>query len=220
MRVNSEGTYQLLELARRKRARFFMASTSEIYGDPLEHPQPEAYWGNVNTVGPRSIYDEGKRYAETITMAYHCAHHLSVRIVRIFNTYGPRMDPQDGRVVTNFVVHALTKKDLTIYGNGTQTRSFQYVDDLVEGIVRLMEVEYCGPVNLGNPEEFTMLELACLVKELTGSDAPIIYRPLPQDDPKQRRPDISKAQNVLGWNPTVSVRDGLMRTIEHFRRDL
>jgi nucleoside-diphosphate-sugar epimerase len=220
LRVNSEGTYQLLELAGRKRARFFMASTSEIYGDPLEHPQPEAYWGNVNTVGPRSIYDEGKRYAETITMAYHCAHQLSVRIIRIFNTYGPRMDPQDGRVVTNFIMQALKQEECTIYGDGSQTRSFQYVDDLVDGICKLMEVEYCGPVNLGNPEEFTMLELACLVKELTGSHAPIVHRLLPQDDPKQRRPDISKAQNVLGWNPTVSVRDGLMRTIEHFRRDL
>jgi nucleoside-diphosphate-sugar epimerase len=220
LRVNSEGTYQLLELARRKQARFFMASTSEIYGDPLEHPQREAYWGNVNTVGPRSIYDEGKRYAETITMAYHCAHQLSVRIIRIFNTYGPRMDPQDGRVVTNFIMQALKQEECTIYGDGSQTRSFQYVDDLVDGICKLMEVEYCRPVNLGNPEEFTMLELASLVKELTGSKAPIAYRPLPQDDPKQRRPDISKAQNVLGWNPTVSVRDGLMRTIEHFRRDL
>jgi nucleoside-diphosphate-sugar epimerase len=220
LRVNSEGTYQLLELTQRKNARFFMASTSEIYGDPAEHPQPENYWGNVNTVGPRSIYDEGKRYAETMTMAYHCAHRLSVRIIRIFNTFGPRMDPQDGRVITNFIVQALRGKELTIYGNGTQTRSFQYIDDLVEGIFRLLEVEYCGPVNLGNPEEFTMLELACLVKELTGSVAPIVYCPLPQDDPKQRRPDISKAQSVLGWNPTVSVRDGLIRTIEHFRREL
>jgi dTDP-glucose 4,6-dehydratase len=220
LRVNSEGTYQLLELARRKRARFFLASTSEIYGDPLEHPQPEAYWGNVNTVGPRSIYDEGKRYAETITMAYHSAHQLSVRIIRIFNTYGPRMDPQDGRVVTNFLMQALRREEYTIYGDGSQTRSFQYVDDLLDGICKLMEVEYCGPVNLGNPEEITMLELAGLVKELTGSDVPIVYRPLPQDDPKQRRPDISRAQNVLGWNPTVSVRDGLMRTIEHFKREL
>jgi nucleoside-diphosphate-sugar epimerase len=220
LRVNSEGTYQLLELARRKRARFFMASTSEIYGDPIEHPQTEAYWGNVNTVGPRSIYDEGKRYSETITMAYHCAHQLSVRLIRIFNTYGPRMDPQDGRVVTNFIMQALRGEECTIYGDGSQTRSFQYVDDLVDGICKLMEVEYCGPVNLGNPEEFTMLELARLVKELTGTDAPIVYRPLPQDDPKQRRPDISKARKLLGWNPTVSVRDGLMRTIEHFRREL
>jgi len=220
LRVNSEGTYQLLELARRKRARFFMASTSEIYGDPLQHPQTEAYWGHVNTIGPRSIYDEGKRYAETITMAYHCAYQLSVRLIRIFNTYGPRMDPQDGRVVTNFIMQALKNEACTIYGDGSQTRSFQYVDDLVDGIVKLMEVEYCGPVNLGNPEEFTMLELAQLVKELTGTDAPIVYRPLPKDDPRQRRPDISRAQRILGWNPTVSVRDGLLRTIEHFRREL
>ena len=218
--VNSEATYQLLELARRKQARFFMASTSEIYGDALEHPQLESYWGNVNTIGPRSIYDEGKRYAETITTAYHCAHQLSVRIIRIFNTYGPRMDPQDGRVVTNFILQALTKKDLTIYGEGRQTRSFQYVDDLVEGICRLMAVEYCAPVNLGNPEEFTMLELAELVKELTGSAAPIVYGSLPQDDPKQRRPDISKAQEILGWSPTVSVREGLKRTIEGFKKEL
>jgi nucleoside-diphosphate-sugar epimerase len=220
LRVNSEGTYQLLELTRRKRARFFMASTSEIYGDPLEHPQTEAYWGNVNTVGPRSIYDEGKRYAETITMAYHCAHQLPIRIIRIFNTYGPRMDPEDGRVVTAFIVQALTGHELTIYGDGSQTRSFQYIDDLVDGIFKLMQVEYYGPVNLGNPEEFTMLELARLVKKLTGTDTPIVYRPLPQDDPKQRRPDISKAQHLLGWNPTVSVRDGLIRTIEHFRKTL
>ncbi len=220
LRVNSEGTYQLLELARRKRARFFMASTSEIYGNPLEHPQAESYWGNVNAVGPRSIYDEGKRYAETITMAYHCAYQLSVRIIRIFNTYGPRLDPKDGRVVTNLIMQALMGRELTIYGDGSQTRSFQYIDDLVVGIFKLMGVEYPGPVNLGNPEEFTMLELAGLVKELTGSDAPIVYRPLPQDDPKQRRPDISKAQSLLGWNPTVSVRDGLSRTIEHFRREL
>ena len=218
LRVNSEGTYRLLGLTRHKQARFFMASTSEIYGDALEHPQLESYWGNVNTIGPRSIYDEGKRYAETITAAYHRVHQLSVRIIRIFNTYGPGMDPDDGRVVSNFIVQALRGQPLTIYGDGTQTRSFQYVDDLVEGIVRMMAVEYCEPVNLGNPEEFTMLELASLVKELTGTDAPIVYKPLPTDDPRQRCPDISKAQSLLGWTPAVSVRDGLRRTIEHFRQ--
>lgn len=220
LRVNGEGTYHLLELALRKNARFFMASTSEVYGDSLEHPQLESYWGNVNTVGPRSIYDEGKRYAETITTAYHRIHGLSVRIIRIFNTYGPGMDPEDGRVVSNFIVQALTGRRLTIYGDGTQTRSFQHIDDLVEGIVRMMDVEYCEPVNLGNPEEFTVFELACLVKELTGTDAPIVYHPLPVDDPRQRCPDISKAQSMLGWNPRIPVRDGLMRTIEYFRREL
>ena len=217
LRVNSEGTYQLLELARRKNARFFMASTSEIYGDPAQHPQTEAYWGNVNPIGPRAIYDEGKRYSETITTAYHHAHQLSVRIIRIFNTYGPRMDPEDGRVVTNFVMQALQGKDLTIYGDGSQTRSFQYIDDLIGGICRLMAVEYFEPVNLGNPEEFTMLGLARLVKDLTGSDVPIVYRPLPVDDPKQRRPDISRAQRVIGWSPKVSVHDGLVSTIRYFR---
>jgi dTDP-glucose 4,6-dehydratase len=217
LRVNSEGTYQLLELALRKRARFLVASTSEIYGDPLIHPQVESYWGNVNPIGPRSIYDEGKRYAETITMAYHSKFSLSVRIIRIFNTYGPRMDPEDGRVVTNFIMQALSGQALTIYGDGTQTRSFQYIDDLVNGIVGLMGVECCSAVNFGTPEELTMMELASLVKELTGSDVPIVHCPLPVDDPKQRRPDISKARELLNWSPTVSVREGLARTIQSFK---
>jgi len=217
LRVNSEGTFHLLELARAKGASFFLASTSEVYGNPLIHPQPETYWGNVNPVGPRAVYDEGKRYAEAMVTAYHKHYNLPIRIVRIFNTYGPRMDPNDGRVVTNFITQALRNKPLTIYGDGSQTRSFCYIDDLIEGIVRLMNVEYSGPVNLGNPEEYTILELASLVKELTGSSSKIIKKPLPQDDPKQRRPDISLAQKLLGWEPHVTVQEGLQRTIEHFK---
>jgi nucleoside-diphosphate-sugar epimerase len=215
--VNGEGTRHLLDLAVEKGAKFFMASTSEIYGDPMVHPQPEGYWGNVNSVGPRSIYDEAKRYAETLTMAYQQAKGVSTRTIRIFNTYGPRMDAEDGRVVTNFVNQALQGKPLTIYGEGNQTRSFQYVDDLIEGIRRLMEVEYHQPVNLGNPEEYTMLELAQITQELVGSRMPLIHEPLPQDDPKQRRPDISRAKEVLGWEPKVPVREGLSRTIAYFR---
>lgn len=215
--VNAEGTRHLLDLAVAKGAKFFMASTSEIYGDPLVHPQPESYWGNVNTLGPRSIYDEAKRYAESLTLAYHRAKGVQVRLIRIFNTYGPRMDAEDGRVVTNFVNQALRGEALTIFGDGSQTRSFQYVDDLIEGIRRLMEVDFAEPVNLGNPEEYTMLELASLVKELAGIEAPLVYKPLPQDDPKQRKPDISRANQLLGWSPKVPVREGLQRTIEYFR---
>ncbi|MCS7058157.1 MAG: SDR family oxidoreductase [Meiothermus sp.] len=215
--VNAEGTRHLLDLALVKGARFFLASTSEVYGDPQVHPQPEGYWGHVNPIGPRSIYDESKRYAEALTLAYHRTKGVPVRIVRIFNTYGPRMDPEDGRVVTNFITQALQGRPLTIYGQGQQTRSFQYVDDLIEGIRRLMEVDYPEPVNLGNPEEYTMLELARLVLELTGSSSPLVYEPLPQDDPKQRRPDITRAQNLLGWQPRVPVREGLARTIAYFR---
>lgn len=216
MRVNSEGTFQLLELARLKGARFLLASTSEVYGDPLSHPQSEAYWGNVNPVGPRSVYDEGKRYAEALTIAYHSAYGLSTRIVRIFNTYGPRMDPDDGRVVSNFLVQALRGEPLTIYGDGTQTRSFQYVDDLIDGVMRLMGVEYHGPVNLGNPEEYTMLQLAELILEMTGSESRIVFLPLPEDDPKKRRPDISLARELLDWEPTVPVCDGLQQTKVYF----
>ncbi|WP_027881759.1 UDP-glucuronic acid decarboxylase family protein [Meiothermus rufus] len=215
--VNAEGTRHLLDLAVAKGARFFLASTSEVYGDPLVHPQPEGYWGNVNPVGPRAIYDEAKRYAETLTTAYQQARGVSTRIIRIFNTYGPRMDPQDGRVVTNFIVQALKGQPLTIFGDGCQTRSFQYVDDLIEGIRRLMEVEYHQPVNLGNPEEYTMLELAQLVQELVGSRLPFVHQPLPQDDPRQRRPDITRAKTLLGWEPRVPVREGLARTIAYFR---
>ena len=216
LRVNAEGTRHLLDLARARGAAFFLASTSEVYGDPLVHPQPEGYWGNVNPVGPRSIYDEAKRYAEALALAYHRTHGVPLRIVRIFNTYGPRMDPQDGRVVTNLVTQALQGEPLTIYGDGAQTRSFQYIDDLIEGILRLMKVEYALPVNLGNPEEYTVLELARLVKELTGSPSEIAFWPLPQDDPRQRRPDITLARELLAWEPRVPVREGLLRTIAHF----
>ncbi len=217
MLVNAEGTRHLLDLALAKGAAFFMASTSEIYGDPHVHPQPESYWGNVNTLGPRAIYDEAKRYAESLTLAYHRAKGVPVRLIRIFNTYGPRMDAEDGRVVTNFVNQALRGEALTIFGDGSQTRSFQYVDDLIEGIRRLMDVDFAEPVNLGNPEEYTMLELASLIQELAGVQAPLVYMPLPQDDPKQRKPDISRAQALLGWSPKVPVREGLKRTIEYFR---
>ncbi len=217
LRVNAEGTRHLLELARKRGAQFLLASTSEVYGDPLVHPQPETYWGNVNPVGPRAVYDEGKRYAEALTMAYHRHFGLSVRIVRIFNTYGPRMDPGDGRVVSNFILQALKGEPLTVYGDGSQTRSFCYVDDLVEGIRRLMEVGYPYPLNLGNPEEYRILELAELVKELTGSPSPIVFGPLPEDDPRKRRPDIRLARELLGWEPRVPVREGLSRTIAYFR---
>lgn len=217
LRVNSEGTYHLLELAKRKRAAFFLASTSEVYGDPAVHPQDESYWGNVNPAGPRSVYDEAKRYAEAMTTAYQTTFDQDVRIIRIFNTYGPRMDPEDGRVVTNFIMQALRGEALTVYGDGMQTRSFQYVDDLVNGIVSLMDVDYRKPVNLGNPEEYTMIQLAGLVNELTGAAAPLNYVSLPVDDPKQRRPDISLAQRLLGWKPVVGVRDGMRVTVDHFR---
>ena len=216
MLVNSEGSRHLLELCRAKKAAFFLASTSEVYGDPLVHPQPETYWGHVNPIGPRSIYDEAKRYAETLTMAYHQTHGVSTRIIRIFNTYGPRMDALDGRVITNFINQALEGKSLTVYGDGNQTRSFQFVTDLVEGIRRLMDVQHHMPVNLGNPEEYTMLELATLVQELSGTKLALEFKSLPGDDPKQRKPDITLARALLKWEPSVSVRDGLTKTIEFF----
>jgi len=219
LRVNAEGTHHLLELALEKRCAFLLASTSEVYGDPLVHPQTEAYWGNVNPVGPRSVYDEGKRYAEAITMAAHRAHEIPVRICRIFNTYGPRMASDDGRVVSNLITQALTGAPLTVYGDGTQTRSFQYVDDLVEGIVRLMAADTTGPVNLGNPTENTMLELAEMVRTMTGTSSKIEFLPLPDDDPRRRRPDISRAREQLGWEPRIALRDGLARTIEAFRAE-
>ena len=217
LRVNAEGSRHLLRLAHDKGAAFMLASTSEIYGDPLVHPQPESYWGNVSSIGPRSVYDEGKRYAEAMTMAFHRAFDVPVRICRIFNTYGPRMDPQDGRVVSNMVTQALAGEPLTVYGDGHQTRSFQYVDDLIEGVVRLMRVDVNRPVNLGNPVEYDMLELAELVRELTGSESLIEFRPLPEDDPQRRRPDISLARNLLDWEPVIPLREGLERTIEAFR---
>ncbi|MFN4073901.1 MAG: UDP-glucuronic acid decarboxylase family protein [Thermus sp.] len=215
--VNAEGTRHLLDLSLAKGASFFLASTSEVYGDPLVHPQPETYWGNVNPIGPRSIYDEGKRYAEALTVAYYRVHGLPIRIARIFNTYGPFMDPEDGRVVSSFIVQALKGEPITVYGDGSQTRSFCYVDDLVEGFLRLVEVDYPFPVNLGNPEEYRVLDLACLVKELTGSSSPIVFQPLPEDDPRQRRPDITLAKQLLGWEPKVPVREGLQRTIRWFK---
>jgi dTDP-glucose 4,6-dehydratase len=218
--VGSLGTRNALELARTHRARFFMASTSEVYGDPLEHPQRESYWGNVNPVGPRSVYDEAKRFSEALTMAYHRQHELDTRIVRIFNTYGPRMRPRDGRVVSNFIVQALLGEPLTIYGDGSQSRSFCFVADEVEGLYRLFMNGDSEPTNIGNPNEFTVRELADLVLELTGSRSRIEAKPLPVDDPKVRRPDISRARERLGWSPQVSLRDGLARTIEWFKTHL
>jgi dTDP-glucose 4,6-dehydratase len=217
LKVGSLGTHNALGLAKAKGARFFLASTSEVYGDPQEHPQNEAYWGHVNPIGPRGVYDEAKRFAEALTMAYHRSHGLDTRIARIFNTYGPRMRPQDGRVVSNFIVQALRGEPLTIYGDGLQTRSFCYVDDLVQGIVLAFERAGPDPVNLGNPGEFTVRELADIVVRLTGTRSPIVFRPLPVDDPKQRRPDITRAKQVLGWEPAVKLEDGLRRTIEHFQ---
>ncbi len=217
LKVGSLGTHNSLGLAKEKGARFLLASTSEVYGDPLVHPQPESYWGNVNPVGPRGVYDEAKRFAEALTMAYHRSHTLDTRIVRIFNTYGPRMRPHDGRVVSNFIVQALRDEPLTVYGDGSQTRSFCYVDDLVEGIMRLFERGSADPTNLGNPHEFTVRQLAERVLALTGSKSRIVERPLPIDDPQVRQPDITRARETLGWEPKVDLDDGLRRTIEYFR---
>ena len=212
------GAINCLGLAKRVRARVFQASTSEVYGDPAVHPQPESYWGNVNPIGLRCCYDEGKRCAETLFFDYHRENDVDIRVVRIFNTYGPRMHPNDGRVVSNFIVQALRGEDLTVYGDGSQTRSFCYVDDLIEGFLRLMEQDATlGPVNLGNPGEFTMLELAEWVLRLVGGPSKIIHEPLPADDPKQRRPDITLAREHLQWEPTVELEEGLRRTIEYFR---
>lgn len=220
LKVGSLGTHKALGLALQKGARFLLTSTSEIYGDPLVHPQPESYWGNVNTIGPRGCYDESKRFAEALTMAYFRQHGLETRIVRIFNTYGPRMRLNDGRVVPAFVSQAMTGKPLTVFGDGSQTRSFCYVSDLIEGIHRLM---MCGgeeahlPTNIGNPHELTMLEFAREILQATGSRSRIVHKPLPQDDPRQRRPDISRARRLLGWEPRVALGDGLRSTIAHFR---
>ena len=220
LKVGSLGTHNCLGLAKAKGARFLLASTSEVYGDPQIHPQPESYWGHVNPVGPRGVYDEAKRFAEAITMAYHRYHGVDVRIVRIFNTFGPRMRPQDGRVVSNFLVQALQGKPITIYGDGTQTRSFCFVDDEIRGFLALYDGELTGPVNIGNPNEFTVAELADLVLEVTGSSSEVVYEPLPQDDPTQRRPDITLARDQLGWEPGIELRDGLTRTAEYFRQIL
>ena len=216
LRVNSEGTFNLLNLAMEKNAKFFLASTSEVYGDALVHPQPETYWGNVNPNGERSVYDEAKRYAEAITFGMHRKYNIPIRVIRIFNTYGPYMDINDGRVVTNFLGQVIRKEPITVYGDGSQTRSFQYIDDLVEGIIRLMSVEYYKPVNLGNPEEFTIMELVNVIKELTKNESTIVYRDLPQDDPQQRKPDISCASNILKWKPKIMLKDGISSTFEHF----
>jgi UDP-glucuronate decarboxylase len=211
------GSINMLGLAKRLKVRILQASTSEVYGDPTEHPQPESYWGNVNPIGPRACYDEAKRCAETLFFDYHRQHKLQIRVVRIFNTYGPRMHPKDGRVVSNFIMQALKDEPITLYGTGSQTRSFCYVDDLVTGMIAMMDQdEMTGPVNLGNPGEFSILELATLVKELTGSKSEIVFQPLPQDDPVRRRPDISLAKEKLGWEPAVPLRDGLVRTIAFF----
>ncbi len=217
LKVGALGTHNALGLAKSKRSRFFLASTSEVYGDPLVHPQPETYWGNVNPVGPRGVYDEAKRFAEALTMAYRRYHGLDTRIVRIFNTYGPRMRPYDGRVVSNFIVQALTGQPLTIYGDGKQTRSFCYVSDEIDGIYRLFMEGDGEPTNIGNPHEFTVRQLAELVIEATGSGAGIEHRPLPEDDPKVRRPDISRARKLLNWEPRVGLREGVAQTIEYFR---
>ncbi|MEZ5946295.1 MAG: UDP-glucuronic acid decarboxylase family protein [Hyphomonas sp.] len=221
-KTSVHGAINMLGLAKRTKARILQASTSEVYGDPEIHPQPEEYWGNVNPIGIRSCYDEGKRCAETLFFDYHRQHKVKIKVARIFNTYGPRMHPNDGRVVSNFIVQALQDKDLTIYGDGTQTRSFCFVSDLVDGLMRLMNSpeELTGPVNLGNPGEFSMLELANKVIEMTGSSSKIVHRPLPQDDPRKRQPDICRAREKLGWEPTVKLEDGLRPTIEYFRSEI
>lgn len=220
LKVGSLGTHKALGLAKEKKARFLLASTSEVYGDPLVHPQREDYWGNVNPIGPRGVYDEAKRFAEAMTMAYHRVHKVETRIVRIFNTYGPRMRLNDGRVVPNFISQALRGEDLTVYGDGSQTRSFCYISDLVEGIVRLLQSDYDGPVNIGNPQEMSVLEFARVIIALTGSQSKIAFRPLPVDDPRVRQPDISLARRLLGWEPTVTLEEGLRETIAYFRAQL
>jgi UDP-glucuronate decarboxylase len=221
-KVNVHGSINMLGLAKRVKARILQASTSEVYGDPAVHPQTEAYWGNVNCIGMRSCYDEGKRCAETLFFDYHRQHKLAVRVVRIFNTYGPRMHPNDGRVVSNFIVQALNGKDITVFGDGSQTRSFCFVDDLIDGLYRMMNngQDFTGPVNLGNPNEFSILELAEQVIQLTGSRSRIVFNPLPADDPTQRRPDIQLARGTLGWQPQVQLQEGLQRTIAYFKNFL
>ena len=221
-KVNVHGSINMLGLAKRLKARILQASTSEVYGDPSVHPQTEGYWGNVNCVGIRSCYDEGKRCAETLFFDYHRQHNLSIRVVRIFNTYGPRMHPNDGRVVSNFILQALRQEDITVFGDGSQSRSFCFVDDLIEGMIRMMNAadDVTGPINIGNPNEFSILELAEKVIALAGSKSKIIYRPLPEDDPLQRRPDITLAKNHLGWEPQIQLTEGLKRTIDYFKDEL
>jgi UDP-glucuronate decarboxylase len=220
MKISIVGAINMLGLAKRTRAKILQASTSEVYGEPAVHPQPESYWGNVNCIGVRSCYDEGKRAAETLFMDYHRMNKVNIRIIRIFNTYGPRMHPYDGRVVSNFIIQALTGQDITIYGDGEQSRAFCYVDDLIDGMMAMMNGpdSFIGPVNIGNPGEFTMMELAKLVIEMTGAKSKIVHMPRPKDDPSQRRPEIGLARDKLGWEPKVALREGLVKTIEHFRK--
>jgi dTDP-glucose 4,6-dehydratase len=218
LKVGTLGTHNMLGLARAKGATFFLASTSEVYGDPKVHPQPETYWGNVNPVGPRAVYDEAKRAAEAFTMAYHRTHAMKTRIVRIFNTYGPMMRTNDGRAVPNFLLQALRNEPITVYGDGSQTRSLCYVDDLIDGINRLVLTDFSDPVNLGSENEVTMLQLATRIRDLSGSSSEIVFKPLPVDDPKQRRPDLTRARKVLGWEPTTSLDAGLNKTIAYFRK--
>ena len=220
LKVGSLGTHNALGLAMKKQARFVIASTSEVYGDPLEHPQKETYWGNVNPIGPRGVYDEAKRFAEAMTLAYQRYHGVDTKIVRIFNTYGPRMRLRDGRAVPAFMSQALTGEDVTIFGDGTQTRSFTYVSDLVDGVVRLMEADTNDPVNIGNPHEVTIEEIARTIIRLVGSSSKLVYRPLPVDDPKQRRPDITRARTLLGWEPKVGLEEGLLKTVDYFKAKL
>jgi dTDP-glucose 4,6-dehydratase len=220
LKVGALGTHNALGLAKAKGAKFVLASTSEVYGDPLEHPQTEGYWGNVNPVGPRGVYDEAKRFAEAITMAYHRYHGLDTKIVRIFNTYGPRMRINDGRAVPTFIAQALRGEDVTIFGSGTQTRSFCYISDLVDGILKLMDSNLNDPVNIGNPHEMSIEEMARLIIRMTGSPSRVVFKPLPTDDPKVRQPDITRAQTLLGWEPTVPLEEGLTSTIEYFRRKM
>src|SRR6188474_3426728 len=220
LKVGALGTHKALGLAKAKSARFVIASTSEVYGDPLEHPQKETYWGNVNPIGPRGVYDEAKRFSEAMTLAYHRYHGVDTKIVRIFNTYGPRMRLRDGRAVPAFMSQALRNEDVTIFGDGTQTRSFCYVTDLVDGIIRLMESDTNEPVNIGNPHEITIDQIARTIIRLVGSKSQVVYRPLPVDDPKQRRPDITRAQTLLGWEPKVGLEEGLMKTVGYFKQRL
>jgi dTDP-glucose 4,6-dehydratase len=220
LKVGSLGTHNALGLAMKKKARFVLASTSEVYGDPLEHPQKETYWGNVNPIGPRGVYDEAKRFAEAMTLAYHRYHGVDTKIVRIFNTYGPRMRLRDGRAVPAFMSQALTGDDVTIFGDGTQTRSFTYVSDLVDGVLRLMESDTNEPVNIGNPHEVTIEEIARTIVRLVGSRSTLVHRPLPVDDPRQRQPDITRARTLLGWEPTVGLEEGLLKTVDYFKMKL
>ena len=217
LKVGALGTHKALGLAKEKKARFVLASTSEVYGDPLEHPQKESYWGNVNPIGPRGVYDEAKRFAEAMTVAYHRYHHLDTKIVRIFNTYGPRMRVHDGRAVPEFISQCLRNEDVTVFGDGSQTRSFTYISDLVDGIIRLMLSDVNDPVNIGNPRETTIGEIAKTIIRMTGARSKIVYRPLPTDDPKVRQPDITRAKTLLKWEPKVALEDGLVKTIEYFR---